>query len=77
MTDPASPPPGWNGPRQRGPSIATIVVGGFFLIVGLWYFLDTTLGVEMPDISWGSLWPIFLIVIGALILWRAARDRRS
>ena len=76
MTDPAPPPPGWNAPRKRDPNLATIVVGSVFLAIGLWYFLDETLGFQMPDISWGSLWPVLLIVIGGLILWRAASDRR-
>ena len=70
MTDPASP-------RNRGPDIATLVVGGVFLAIGVWYFLDDTLALQMPDISWGSLWPVFLIVLGAVIIWRAALDRRS
>ncbi|HEX5012758.1 MAG TPA: hypothetical protein VFV72_01275 [Candidatus Limnocylindrales bacterium] len=76
MTEPTSPPP-WQPRRSRGPNVATFLVGMFFLIIGAWYFLDTTLGFEMPAISWGSLWPVFLIVIGGLILYRAATDRRS
>ena len=43
----------------------------------VWYFLDDTLALQMPDISWGSLWPVFLIVLGAVIIWRAALDRKS
>jgi hypothetical protein len=30
----------------------------------------------MPRINWSDLWPIFLIVIGGLILYRSAADRR-
>ena len=70
MTNPASR-------RKRDPSAATLVVGGVFLAIGVWYFLDTTLGLQMPNISWGSLWPIALIVIGGVIIWRAASDRRT
>ena len=68
--------PGWNPPKQRGPNVATLVVGLFFLGIGVWYFLDYTLGLTMPDISWGALWPVLLIVLGGVIIYRAAADRR-
>jgi hypothetical protein len=57
-------------------TLANFVVGLVFLVIGIWYFLDTTLGLTMPDIEWGDLWPILLIVIGGVILYRAAVDRR-
>ena len=79
MTDPAPPPPPtpWQQPpKQRNSNVATILVGLVFLVIGIWYFLDTTLGLTMPDIEWGDLWPILLIVIGGVILYRAAVDRR-
>ena len=86
MTDPASPPPPtpwqppqppepWQPPKQRGSNVATILVGLVFLVIGIWYFLDTTLGLTMPDIEWDNIWPILLIVIGGVIVFRAATDR--
>jgi len=85
MTEPAppsptsSPPPPWQPPspppRQRGRNVASIVVGLVFLGIGIWYFLDTTLGLTMPDIEWDNIWPILLIVIGGVIVFRAATDR--
>ena len=74
---PASPPPPppWQPPRQRGRNVASIVVGLVFLGIGIWYFLDTTLGLTMPDIEWDNIWPILLIVIGGVIVFRAATDR--
>ena len=86
MTDPASlpPPTPWQPPqapeprqppKQRGSNVATILVGLVFLVIGIWYFLDTTLGLTMPDIEWDNLWPILLIAIGAVIVFRAATDR--
>ena len=44
-------------------------------VIGIWYFLDTTLGLTMPDIEWDNLWPILLIAIGGVIVFRAATDR--
>ena len=74
---PASPsaPPPWQPPRQRGRNVASIVVGLVFLAIGIWYFLDTTLGLTMPDIEWDNIWPIILIIIGGVIVFRAATDR--
>ena len=74
---PASPPP-WQPPqppKQRGTNVASILVGLVFLGIGTWYFLDTTLGLTMPDIEWDNIWPILLIVIGGVIVFRAATDR--
>jgi len=70
-----SPPPPWQPPRQRGTNVASILVGLVFLGIGIWYFLDTTLGLTMPDIEWDNIWPIILIVIGGVIVVRAATDR--
>ena len=70
-----SPPPPWQPPRQRGRNVASIVVGLVFLAIGIWYFLDTTLGLTMPDIEWDNIWPIVLIVIGGVIVVRAATDQ--
>ena len=77
----SSPPPSrpWQAPETPKPrdlTLANSVVGLVFLVIGIWYFLDTTLGLTMPDIAWGDLWPILLIVIGGAILYRAAVDRR-
>jgi hypothetical protein len=77
--DPSRPQTTWREPpwippapaRPRGPSTVAIVVGGIVLLVGLYYFVDRTLGIDLPAISWGDLWPVILIVIGGLILARA------
>ena len=84
MTDaaPSSPPPppsspssAWRPPKQSGANVASIVVGLVILLIGVWYFLDQTLGIQMPRISWGDLWPIFLIILGGVILYRSAVSR--
>ncbi len=48
-----------------------IVVGLVMIAIGGYYFLDRTLGITMPRIQWGSLWPIVLIVVGGLIIVRS------
>ena len=67
--------PAWIPPRPRvrdhRPSIVAIVVGLVLIVIGGYYFLDRTLGLAMPRIQWGSVWPIVLIVVGGLILIRS------
>ena len=76
QTDQAPPPASaWRPPKQRGVNVASIIVGLVIIGIGIWYFLDQTLGFQMPRISWGDLWPIFLIIIGGVILFRSAATR--
>jgi hypothetical protein len=71
--------PPWFPPRdrpvKRGPNIATVVIGLVLVAIGLYYLLDVTLGVDLPPIRWGSVWPIILIVIGGLVILRASSRR--
>jgi hypothetical protein len=80
MTGPADPTPpergvDWRPPRSRESNIASMVVGIILLVIGVWYLLDQTLGIEMPRIDWGDFWPILLIAIGGIMLIRSARRR--
>ena len=72
---PPPPPSSWRPPRSRDSNLASIVVGLIILGIGLWYFLDTTLGLTMPRIDWDNMWPIILIVIGGVIVFRSATNR--
>ncbi|HEY7131010.1 MAG TPA: hypothetical protein VH440_02105 [Candidatus Limnocylindrales bacterium] len=71
--------PPWYPPRDRdrGPSLVAIAIGVVVLLIGLYYFLDTTLGIDLPAVRWGSLWPVILIVIGGVIVLRALGRRSS
>ena len=68
--------PGQARARDHRPNAAAIVVGLILVGLGAYWFLDQTLGIAMPRISWGGVWPVILIVIGGLILIRSL-DRRS
>jgi hypothetical protein len=84
---PQDPPPAseWREPpwfpprdkdrRERRSNVVAIVVGLIILVVGVYYFLDRTLGIAMPRIQWGSVWPVLLIVLGGLILLRSIERR--
>ena len=50
-------------------------MGSIVLVIGLWFFATRTLGLDLPDVDWGSLWPLILIALGAWILLTAMRQR--
>ena len=74
---PAAPPtePPWRPPRNQEGNAAAIIVGLVLLAIGVWYFLDQTLGFEMPRVRWADLWPLILIVIGGAMLFRSVGRR--
>jgi hypothetical protein len=66
---PPTESPPWHPPDSGNPGRAgSIVVGLVLLGIGLWFFADHTLGLDMPSLSWGQLWPLILVVIGGWIL---------
>jgi hypothetical protein len=73
--------PAWFPPRDRTrygdrrASPFAIVIGLIFIVIGMYYFLDRTLGIALPPIEWASVWPIVLIVLGGLILVRSFQRR--
>ncbi|MEP6638688.1 MAG: hypothetical protein ABJC39_05000 [Chloroflexota bacterium] len=70
--------PPWIPPRaDRGPNVnMSLVFGVIILLVGLWFFASRTLGLALPDIHWGQLWPLILIGLGAWIVYGAMRRNR-
>jgi hypothetical protein len=49
-----------------------VIVGLVILAIGLWYFADRTLGLAMPDLDPGQLWPVAIIAVG---VWMIVRPR--
>ena len=80
MTDPSSiPPPAIPPEPLPGPPVTegtrygSIVVGLVIIAVGLWYFADRTLGLELPNLEADQLWPIAVIAVGAWLIIRPHR----
>ena len=71
---PAVPPTWRTGGNDPGRA-STIVFGVILLAIGLWFFADQTLGLDMPRLSWSQLWPILLIGFGAWIAIGSMRRR--
>ena len=64
-------------PQRDDPGrVATIVFGLIVVAIGLWLFAERTLGLELPDVDWGSLWPLALVALGVWILLGAGRQRQ-
>lgn len=85
---PAPPPPappastgGWDNdryagrPRRHGADSMALFWGILLLAVGIWFFLRETLGISLPSIRWDAIWPIILIGIGVLVVFRGLRNR--
>ena len=67
----------WTPPKRDEGRWPAVIFGLILLAVGLWFFAEVTLGIDLPRIRWGQLWPLILIGIGALILFgsRLGRSR--
>jgi hypothetical protein len=81
-TTPSPPPPApaapaWDPPRGDEARWPAIVFGLILIGVGLWFLAEVTLGLDLPTIRWGQLWPLILIIVGGLILYgsRLGRSR--
>jgi uncharacterized membrane protein len=71
--------PPWFPPRERardrGPSIASMVIGLVIVAIGVYFLLDVTLGFDLPRFRLATLWPLLLVAIGGLIVLRAVGRR--
>ena len=80
MTEQGPPPPPGippeptpRPPATDGPRYGSIILGLAILGVGLWYFADRTLGLDLPDIDASQLWPVAVIALGVWLVVRPSR----
>ena len=73
----AAPPPSqsWRPPASDSGRNVSLIFGAIVLVIGLWFFATSTLGLDLPDFDWGTLWPVILIALGAWIVFSALRQR--
>ncbi len=64
--------PMWRS-RDNDGRTGTIVLGVILVAIGLWFFGDQTLGLDMPELSWSELWPILIIGLGGWIVLGSLR----
>jgi hypothetical protein len=62
---------------SRAADTAARAWGLIILLVGLWFLADVTVGLDMPNVPWRDLWPIGLIVIGLLVVFRGMNRQRA
>ena len=72
---PPASPATWRPTGGDSGRTGSIVMGGILLAVGLWFFADQTLGLEMPRLDWGDLWPLIIIAIGGWIVLTSLNRR--
>ena len=70
---PLAPPPTVRSRRGDPGRTGSIIFGLILVAIGLWFFADQTLGLEMPRLRISELWPLILIVIGGWILLSSMR----
>ena len=52
---------------------ASVVFGLVMLAIGLWFFAEQTLGLDLPPVSWSQIWPVILIGLGVWIVLGSMR----
>ena len=61
--------------RHRASGAGGVVVGLVLIAIGTYYVLTNTLGIDLPELDGDMIWPIIVMAIGVLIVFRATRDQ--
>jgi hypothetical protein len=62
--------------RRHGSASGELIFGGVLILIGLYFFGQQVLGLDLPDLNWSQIWPGILILVGGAILY-GAWNRRS
>lgn len=60
---------------DRRIDVGALTFGAVVLVVGVYYLLETTLGIDLPQINWDQVWPLLVIALGASVVIRAIASR--
>lgn len=53
---------------MNGTRSSSLFLGIIILAIGLWYFADRTLGLDLPRLNWDQLWPLAIVALGFWII---------
>ena len=62
---------------SRAADTAARAWGLIILLIGVWFLADVTIGLDMPNVPWRDLWPLGLIAIGLLVVFRGMGRQRA
>lgn len=77
LAAPTAPPPpspseppraAWRPPQADNGRNASLVFGIILVGIGAWFFATRTLGLDLPELRWDQIWPIFLVGLGVWIV---------
>jgi TRAP-type C4-dicarboxylate transport system permease small subunit len=61
--------------REHRVDGGALVFGAILLLVGGYFLLRNTFGIEIPDLDWDMIWPFAIIGLGIVVLIRAMNRR--
>ena len=59
----------------HGVDVGALIFGAILLLVGGYYLLVNTFGIQLPELDWNQIWPIALILLGVAVVAGALRSR--
>jgi len=59
----------------RKVDVGALIFGAILLLVGGYYLLVNTFGVQLPDLNWDMIWPIAVIALGLAVVAKAVASR--
>lgn len=60
-------------PRSRG--LGALILAAVLILVGGYYLLRNTFGIDLPELNGDAIWPILIILLGIGVLTRYWGDR--
>ena len=55
--------------------LGALVFGAILLLVGGYYLLVNTFGIDLPELNWDMIWPIAVIGLGVAVVAKAVASR--
>jgi uncharacterized integral membrane protein len=62
---------------MRSRDMGAILLGVILLVVGGWYALRNTFGIDIPELSGDAVWPLLVVALGVGLLWRELAARSA